>query len=566
MKYMLAAGALLMSTAAATAADVAATSRIDAVTVYPQGAEVTRLAKVKLVAGEHVVLLTDLPATAVASSIRVEGRATGKLDIASVDTRRTSIPSTDPARAEGERRRLEKEIEALNDKRIEVEARIQTAETQKALIAKLVELPVHPAPAGPGGTAAATDWGQVFTLIGARMAEAQKVIQAGQLEIREIARKIEDLQKQLVALAPAPLERTEVKVNVTAGTALEADLVIRYQVANAAWTPFYDARLSTGAKGAAAKLALVRRASIVQRTGEDWGDVTVSLSTARPGTGTAAPVLNPMVVDFQPETPPAPPPPRPVAAPSPSPYAGRSMDDAMMRSAAPAGTSAPTMKVALEESRAEILVTSFQAVFVVPGRQTVKGTGEQKRVLIDTTDLEPQLVVRTTPRVDAKAYLYAKMTLPKGAPYLPGTVSLFRDQTFVGSGRLPQLAGGEEHELGFGADDAVRVRHALVEEKRGESGLISTSKNDERQFRIVLKSQHERPIQVIVLEQIPVSLNQEIKIEYLGRLQPTKQNVEDKRGIITFEFQLAAGEERTIDFGYRIVWPAAKRIIYNSGK
>jgi len=554
-----------MSTAAASAADVKATSRIDAVTVYPQSAEVTRVAKVKLAAGEHVVLLTDLPASAIANSIRVEGRATAKLEIGSVDTRRTLIQSTDPAREEGERRRIEKEIEALNDKRIEVEARIQTAETQKALIAKLVELPVHPAPVGPSGAGSAPDWGQVFTLIGARMAEAQKVIQAGNLEIREIARKIEDLQRALAALAPAPVERTEVKINVAAGAPLEADLVIRYQVANAAWTPFYDARLITGAKGAAPKLALVRRAAIVQRSGEDWQDVTVSLSTARPGAGTAAPDLSPLVVDIMPDAPPAPPsPPRPVSMPAPAmaPRA-RSDSDALAGATAPAEAA---RKVAVDEVRAELIVTSFQAVFNVPGRQTVMGTGEQKRVQIETSEIEPQLLVRTTPRIDAKAYLYAKLKLPKGAPYLSGHVSLFRDQTFVGSGRIPQLAGGEEHELGFGADDAVRVRHALVEEKRGESGLISTSKNDERQFRIVLKSQHERPIQVIVLEQIPVSLNQEIKIEYLGRLQPTKQNVEDKRGIITFEFQLAAGEERTIDFGYRIVWPAAKRIIYNSGK
>jgi uncharacterized protein (TIGR02231 family) len=555
-----------MSTAAAAAADVKTTSRIDAVTVYPQSAEVTRLAKVKLEAGEHVILLADLPASAIASSIRVEGRATAKLEIGSVDTRRTLIQSTDPARAASERRRIEKEIEALADRRIEAEARIQIAETQKALITKLVELPVHPAPTGPSGAGAAPDWGQVFTLIGARMAEAQKVIQAGQLEIREIARKIEDLQRALAALAPSPVERTEVKINVAAGAALEADLVIRYQVANAAWTPFYDARLVTGAKGAAPKLSLVRRAAIVQRTGEDWQDVTVSLSTARPGAGTAAPDLLPLVVDIQPDQPPTPPPAPRMSMPAPAlPGAaprGRSDSDAMAGASAPAEAA---RKVAVGDVRAEIIVTSFQAVFNVPGRQTVMGTGEQKRVQIETSEIEPQLLVRTTPRIDAKAYLYAKLKLPKGAPYLSGQVSLFRDQTFVGSGRMPQLAGGEDHELGFGADDSVRVRHSLVEEKRGESGIISTSKTDERLFRIVLKSLHERPIQVVVLDQIPVSLNQDIKVEYIGRLQPTKQNIEDKRGVMTFELQLASGEERTIEFGHRIVWPAAKKIIYRSG-
>ena len=76
---------------------------------------------------------------------------------------------------------------------------------------------------------------------------------------------------------------------VNAGGALDADIVIRYQVTNASWTPFYDARLATGTKAQAPKLQLVRRACIQQRTGEIWDNVALALSTARPAAGTAAP-------------------------------------------------------------------------------------------------------------------------------------------------------------------------------------------------------------------------------------------------------------------------------------
>ncbi len=89
--------------------------------------------------------------------------------------------------------------------------------------------------------------------------------------------------------------------------------------------------------------------------------------------------------------------------------------------------------------------------------------------------------------------------------------------TFVGNGRLPLLAPGEEHELGFGVDDAIRVRHALAEEKRGETGIITTSKTDERSYRITVKNLHERAIQVTVLDQIPVSQNADIKVELTGQ-------------------------------------------------
>ena len=90
------------------------------------------------------------------------------------------------------------------------------------------------------------------------------------------------------------------------------------------------------------------------------------------------------------------------------------------------------------------------------------------------------------------------MTMARGTPILPGQVSLFRDATFVGNGRLPLLAPGEEHELGFGVDDAVRVRHAIAEEKRGETGIITSSKTDTRSYRITVKNLHERPIPVTV--------------------------------------------------------------------
>src|SRR5262249_33195643 len=60
---------------AAHAAEVKGTTRIDAVTVFPSGAEITRVGKVKLERGDHVILFTDLPARAIHSSIRVEGKA-----------------------------------------------------------------------------------------------------------------------------------------------------------------------------------------------------------------------------------------------------------------------------------------------------------------------------------------------------------------------------------------------------------------------------------------------------------------------------------------------------------
>ena len=548
----------------AMAADVAAVSIIDAVTVFPSGAEVTRQARVKLAAGEQRIVFPDLPAQAIPGSIRVEGKSAGKLDIGSVDTKRFFLPRSD--QADAERRKLEDQIEALRDARAVYEGQVQAAETQRTLLNNLAQLPtVSPGPAATAG--APVDWKNILGTIGQGSTDAKRVELEGKAKIRETDRQIKDLQGKIAALAPNREERTEVAVFVNAGAASEADMTVRYQVPSASWTAFYDARLATGSKTAAPKLDLTRRASITQTSGEPWNNVALALSTTRPTVGASAPDLNTLNVDYVPDAPP------PVAA-----AAAPTLPRAMMKAAKPMGsiadeekergdmaagatTAVPVMQEARMRS-AEVVQAPFQAIYGVPGRVNVPPTGETKRVQLMEESIEPQLLVRTVPKLDAKGYLYAKLSLPKSSALLPGAVSLFRDGTFVGTGRLPLLAPGEDHELGFGADDAIRVKHAIAEDKRGEKGLISSSKTDTRNYKITVKNMHERAMAVTVFDHIPVSQQQDIKVTLTAKPQPTKTDVEDKRGVISWESKLDPDQEQVIEFGYQVVWPGAKAITY----
>jgi uncharacterized protein (TIGR02231 family) len=563
----LAAGLLFITLAAnAKAEETIATSRVDAVTVFPAGAEVTRTARINIEKGEHTLVFQDLPVTAVQSSIRVEGNATGKLEIGSVDTRRLFVPRGDSQEAESERRKIETEIEGLRDEKSTLTAQMQGAETQKSLIANLTQLPTRP-PAPAGSTERGEDWPAILALIASASADAQRVVLDAQVKMREVDRKIADLEKKLAELAPAREERIEVRVFVATQAAVEADLILRYQVSNASWTPLYDVRLATGSKTAAPKLDLTRRAAVEQTTGESWENVAMTLSTTRPSAGASAPEIVPMTVDFEPP----PPPPRPMAPPAGGAF--RSLDQDRMAAApepessmaeekAADGLGRAFQKVDIGERQAQVVAAPFQALYAVPGRLSVATTGEAKRVQLLEESMEPQISVRSVPKEDAKAYLYAKLVLPKGSPLLPGTVSLFRDGTFVGTGHLPLLSPGEEHELGFGVDDLVRVRHAIAEEKRGETGLITTSRTDSRNFKISVKSMHERAVAVSILDQMPVSENQEIKVELSAKTAPSKQNVDDKRGILQWDFKLEPDQEQIIEFGYRVSWPSAKSVVY----
>jgi uncharacterized protein (TIGR02231 family) len=127
---------------------------------------------------------------------------------------------------------------------------------------------------------------------------------------------------------------------------------------------------------------------------------------------------------------------------------------------------------------------------------------------------------------------------------------------------LPLLQPGEDYNLGFGVDDQVKVKHAVLEDKRGETGLISTSHVDSRNFRVNVKNLHERPIEVTILDRVPVSQNDDIKVEMTGRVSPTTSNVDDKRGVVAFQARLEPDEEKILEYGYRVSWPAAKSIVY----
>lgn len=549
---------------AAAAGEVKATSKIDAVTVFPAGAEVTRTAKVSVPAGETTLLFEDLPAETVPGSIRVEGEAVGTLQIGSVDQRRLFVPQSGGDDS-AERRRIESEIENLRDQRVLLEGNLQAAQTQQTLLNNLANLPN--VPPGREGAAAQPDWSKLLGVISTGTGEVHQTMLTARVEMRDLDKKVADLEQKLAELAPKRIERTEVKVYVIADAALEADMTLKYQVRSASWRPSYEARLDTGDTDKAAKLQLVRRATISQRTGEAWKEVAIALSTTRPTSGSTAPDLRPLLIDI-------------VEPRKPEPVAtmrrdmnvgGQSME---MADAAPqeeaskrykARRMAPTMAMPAPAAPvvAEVEASPFQAVFAVPGRADIDTTGEEKNVVIALEDFAPALHIKAVPKQEATAFLYAKLKREGETPLLPGPVTLFRDGTFVGKGQLPLIAG-EEHELGFGADDLVRVKHAIVQEKRGETGLISTTRTDDRNYKLTVKNLHKQKIDITVLDQLPVSRNAKIEVTLARGTEPTKKDVDDKRGVVAWEFTLSPDEEKTIDFGYVVRWPPDNEIVYRN--
>jgi uncharacterized protein (TIGR02231 family) len=528
----------------ALAADIPVQSKIEAVTVFPAGAEVTRTLGVKLEAGEHTLLVDGLTGETILSSIRIEVPAGVHLETGSVDAKHISLSSTDPAVAQTARKHLEDKMRDLRDARAAQDDAIKAAEGQQAFLDNLSKLPETQNTGN--GAVPPGQWRELFGVIGTSRAEALKTIADAKLKQRELDRSIEDLQKELDAAAANNEKRTQIRIFVSAAAPVDTTLALRYGVKTASWIPFYDARLATGEQGAASSLTIARRATIQQKTGEDWDNVALSLSATRPGDSTSAPELRMLSVEYE-----------------NAPAQASTRAPAGERSEAPEYSKG--MQWQVKDKSAQANVTAFQAVYNIPGRITVKSVSESKRLHIAAETVEPKLIVRTVPRLDSTAYLYTRLTVPKtSAPVLAGQVALFRDGVFAGTGKFPQLAPGEEYELGFGADDRVKVKRVVLEQKSGEVGTFSTSFLDERRYAIAVKNLHTRPVQLQVIDRSPVSAQSDIKVEFAVDKgpQPAEKDLNGRRGTYLWQMEAAADEEKQIVFSYRVTAPAGKRLLY----
>src|SRR3954468_130844 len=535
-----------LAAAPVRAADVDVSSTVDAVTVYPDGASVTRLITVDLPAGDNSAVLKDFPLTLDPSSLRVEGEADAKLTIGAIDTRppRAAPPVNLPE--------LDKRIEALKDERVNLQGAIDAATARRKFAERFAE--ASPAGIGDKGEARPiAEWRAAFAAVGEEVASADNAIRDAERKQREIDREIARLEQDR---AQKPPSRMEVKIELAAAAATKATLRVTYAVRNARWTPLYDARLDTGAKDRKPALELVRRAEITQNTGEDWSNVALAVSTVRTARGGSAPDLKSLVVQY-PQVP------RPMAAASALDDAAAPPPDRQRQLRASGGKSEEPVMEKAAEQQAAADVSGFQVVFRIPGRVSLGASEGAKSLRISSASIAPDLAVRAAPVLDPTVFLEASFKQAEDAPLLPGRVAIYRDGVFVGRGQMAAASKDETVRLGFGADDKVKIERAVVKRNEGSAGLIvTTSKTDERAFKTAVRNGHDFPIRIAIEDQLPVSEHEDIVVEMLpSTTSPTASNIRDKRGVLEWAFEAKAGEVRDINFAWRIRWPKDKGVV-----
>jgi uncharacterized protein (TIGR02231 family) len=529
-------------------ADIELPSRIDRVTVFPDAAIVTRVAPLAIQGGASTVVLRGLPAAIDPASIRVEGEGASVFTIAGIDVRTTPGDARPVIDAE-----LEDKLRGLREQREGTQGRIAAIEGKKAVIERYAQASPEKL-SNEAKPLEVAQWATAWNAIGDGLAQAND-------ELRTLRARVNDLDAQIAALERARPQPTrpgapkrDVLVALEANAPVAGELRISYRVAGAGWTALYDARLETGARETKPSLEIVRRAQVAQRTGEDWEDVQLSVSTVRVNRGTAAPDLPPLQVSF--------------------PEAALAAQDAMRR-AAPAphqGVASEARRLFGEEfadsqpakeQQAVLQSAAFQATFHVPGRVRVPQDGASKNFVLSQRAVAPTLSIRAAPVVDETAYLQTSFVNEDEAALLPGEVALHRDGAYVGRARLKLVAPGDTVELGFGADDKVKITRVPLHRRESEPSWIGQTKSDVSEFKTTVKNLHGGPMRITVIDRVPFSENAALTVEVLRDITPpTERQSENKRGVMAWSSDYGPGEQKEIRFGYRIQWPADKSVVF----
>jgi len=530
----------------ADSSKTAVDTNISEVTVYTDRARVTRRGTRHLAAGEQTLSIENVPTSMQVDSLRASGRGEG-VRILGVETVRdyiTEAPEEDLAA-------LQKELESLQDQDTALVDAAAAEDARQDYLKNLRNSSSQTLPRGIAyGRAKMDDVTALTRYVEGELADSQSKKRGINQQRRELARKIEVVQKKLLPRWVSK-ERRAIKVIVEAAAETDFDLEVTYSVFGASWSPLYDIRLIED------KVTLGYLANVRQQTGEDWPAVRLSLSTAQPAVSATIPELDPWFIDVY--TPPVykamaarAPGGMPTGALAPQSMAAPAPMDAMM---APAQAAPPPPA---EIATATIDSTGASVTFRVARPTAIPSDGSPHKTMVNNLDLQAALDYVTVPKIAEEAYLRAKITNTTESILLPGPANIFHEDEFVGTTTLETVVPTEEFEVQLGVDDRVKVERKLAQRDTSKA-LIGNTRRTLYGYKITITNLLTRPAKVTVYDQLPVSRNEQIKSKLL-EVAPSPAEQSDLN-ILKWELNLTPQQKQEIAFTFQIEQPRDVKVI-----
>jgi hypothetical protein len=593
-------------------------SKIESVTVFLHGAQVTRTASTTLSPGTTQLLLGGMPAALNTQSIQVKGE--GNFTVLSVLHQLNYLNGQTKVQ---EIKDLESRLETLRERKENESGLLAVYGEEEEMLMENKRL------GSQNQAVKVSDLREAADFYRARLAELKSKQLEKTRSIKELDAEMEKINRQLQELRARKDEPTgEIVVSVNAKTATAARFVVSYLVNDAGWRPTYDIRV----KDVSSPVALVYKANVHQTSGEDWKNVKLTLSTGDPAQSGSQPVLNPWYLGFYR---PFPSPARGdanAAATNVRQVTGRVTDEGgqglpgvnvVIKGTTvgtvtdagggyslqvPPGASvvvysfigfttqevpihSPTMNVALPADIAalsEVAVLGYgvqrraagvqvkpardKAVLPAVATQEVKQTsvsfridipysipsdGKQYAVDMQEYDIPAYYQYSCVPKLDTDAFLTAKITGWEEYNLLAGEANLFFEGTYLGKSLLDVSQTTDTLTLSLGRDKNITVSRTKVEAFTTKQ-FIGANRRDAKAWEITIRNKKAQPVNLVVYDQFPVSTQSEITIE---RQEAPGAAVDETTGRLTWQFTLPPAEAKKLNVGYTVKYPKHERLV-----
>jgi uncharacterized protein (TIGR02231 family) len=532
-------------------------SRITAVTVYTDRAVVTRTSSSELTAGEHSFVFENLPTALVDQSLQASGRGVAGATILDVRAEAVFIEGTANERVKA----LEDQIRDLQRQRRILDDRAKILEEQRGFVQHMLQASTAPAGGATASRATLDEWQRLFAYsdetLGKIAAEQQSIdTRREELQAKEAA-----LNKQLNELRGARGRQSKtVTVRVALTTPGKFEVTLRYAIPNANWSPAYDARLHSSDRSVELSyFGIVRNG-----TGEDWKDVALTLSTARPNIGGGAPELRPWITDVL----------RPrsinpdlvgearLVLPQVDAERGRQTFNSL-----PGVRTTPLSSPTPEESAAAALTATVEsavtsATFKIPVTVSIPGNNISQKVAIKDTQLSATLQFQSTPKLIEAAFLSAYANNTTDYPFLSGPMNTFFDDTFVATSSLKTVMPGEKFELALGVDDGISVKRRVINRFTEDTGLTNKSRRVTYEILVALTNNKSTAERVVFKEPTPISRDEKVVVKILtpqekeiGSLTNPKEVTREEDGKMVWRVNLKPGEKREFSLKLSVEHP-----------
>ena len=539
----------LIALAAPSFADIfTADARVDTVTVYPGLATVTRQVTLDLPAGRHEIVVPGMPEGLSTDGLRLAASAGARVGAVNLAFDRLpvtpdqSAPEVVAARAEV--KRLEGILRNRAAEIARIRLRVVAAEEQIAFLQSLSQTR-----AGEALTAASVaDIQALAQMVGSEVLAAREAAFGAEQEARaaELARKddleaLQEAQQALAALLAPEQDSAVLTFSLAVAEAGEVTVDVSSVEGFANWSPVYDMRLTTGD---AAALDIDRAVVISQQTGQDWTDVQLVLSTARPGEQTGPSGVWP-----------------PLRRIIPKDELERERGVVMLSDQAEGFSRAVVSGLAEEVAQAPMSVAAqadfsgATVTYIYPGRVDIRNGVEDLRLPLDTLNFKADVWAEAVPSRDQIAYRMAAFTNDTGEVMLPGRALIFADDTMIGFSQLPLLAAGADTEMGFGPLDGLRLTRATPRKSEGDVGVFVSSNQLAEKAIITIENLSGQDWPVKLRDTIPYSEQDDLEVAFTASPPVTRRDPDGARGILEWDLDLAAGDRQEVTLDYTLTWP-----------